>query len=52
MDRTINEVLANQRKCRPGECDREILDVAYKTRMGIPLTSREKEISEAYFKRR
>jgi hypothetical protein len=52
MDRTINEVLENQRKCRPGECDREILDVAYKTRMGIPLTSREKEISEAYFKRR
>jgi hypothetical protein len=52
MDRTINEVLENQRKCRPGECDREILDVAYKIRMGIPLTSREKEISEAYFKRR
>ena len=52
MDRTINEVLENQRKGRPGECDREILEIAYKTRMGIPLTSREKEISEAYFKRR
>ena len=49
MDRTINEVLE---KCKPRECDREILDIAYKTRMGIPLTSREKEISKYFFKRR
>ena len=52
MERTVNEVLENQRRCGPRECDREILEIAYKTRMGIPLSSREKEISEAYYKRR
>ena len=52
MERTVNEVLENQRRCGPGEYDREILEIAYKTRKGIPLSSREKEISEAYFKRR
>jgi hypothetical protein len=52
MERTVKEVLENQKRCGPGEYDREILEIAYKSRVGIPLTSREREISEAYFKRR
>lgn len=52
MERSINEVLENQRRCRPGEYDRELFEIAYKSRVGIPLTSREREISEAYIKRR
>ena len=48
MERTVKEVLENQ----PREYDREILEIAYKTRKGISLTPREKEISDAYFKRR
>ena len=51
-ERTTQEVLRNQRECRPGECDREILEIAYKARHGIELSAREKEISDAYFKRR
>ena len=51
-ERSIKEILDNQRRCRPGEWDREIFEIAYKIRNNIPLTSREKEISEAYFKRR
>ncbi len=51
-NRTIEEVLENQKRCGPGECDREILDIAYKSRVGIPLSAREKELSEAYFKGR
>lgn len=51
-ERTIKEVLENQKRCKPGECDREILDIAYKSRVGIPLSAREKELSEAYFKGR
>ena len=51
-NRTIEEVLENQKRCGPSECDREILDIAYKSRVGIPLSAREKELSEAYFKGR
>ena len=52
MEREIEKVLENQRRCGPGVYDREILDIAYKSRKGIPLTPREREISERYFKRR
>ncbi len=51
-ERTIKEVLENQKRCKPGEYDREILDIAYKSRVGISLSAREKELSEAYFKGR
>ena len=47
-NRTI-EVLE---KHKPRDCDREILDIAYKSRVGIPLSAREKELSEEYFKGR
>ena len=50
--RNVNEVLDNQKRCRPREYDREILEIVYKTKHGIQLSAREKEISEAYFKRR
>ena len=50
--RNVNEVLDNQKRCRPREYDREILEIAYKSRKGIPLTPKEREISERYFKRR
>lgn len=52
VKRSIEEVLENQRRCRPGDYDREIFEIAYKSRVGIPLTPREREISDAYFKRR
>ena len=52
MERRVNKVLENQRRCGLRECDREILEIAYKTRIGIPLSSGEREISEEYFKRR
>lgn len=51
-DRSIIEILENQRRCRPGEYDREILEISYKIRNGISLTTKEKAISDAYFKGR
>ena len=48
-NRTIEEVLE---KRKPRDCDREILDIAYKSRVGIPLSAKEKELSEEYFKGR
>ena len=52
MERTIKDVLRNQEQCKPREYDREILEIAYKSRNNIPLTPREREIGEAYFRRR
>lgn len=32
-------------------CDREIQELAYKLKKGIPLTPREKEISDEFYRR-
>lgn len=48
--RSIHEIMKHVKRCPQGYSSKEIVELCYKIREDIPLTSKEKELRNIYFK--
>ena len=48
--RSIHEIMEQAKSCPQGCYPKEIVELCYKIREGIPLTSEEQELHNIYFK--
>lgn len=48
--RNIHEIMEQVKRCPQGCSPKEIIELCYKIRENIPLTSKEQELRNIYFK--
>lgn len=48
--RSIHEIMEHVKRCPQGCSPKEIVELCYKIREDIPLTSKEQELRNIYFK--